>query len=127
MLPAASEYGLGVIPWSPLHGGAARRRHAKEHRGRSAEGRAAEYLANHRYNLEGYEALCRDLGAEPASVALAWLLHQDGVTAPIIGPRTADQLRSALPALSTTLDEATLTRLDELFPGPGPAPEAYAW
>jgi NDP-hexose 2,3-enoyl reductase len=127
VLPAAREYGLGVIPWSPLHGGALGGAVAKEHRGRSAEGRAAEYLANHRYNLEGYEALCRDLGVEPASVALAWLLHQDGVTGPIIGPRTADQLRSALPALSTTLDEATLTRLDELFPGPGPAPEAYAW
>jgi NDP-hexose C3-ketoreductase / dTDP-4-oxo-2-deoxy-alpha-D-pentos-2-ene 2,3-reductase len=127
VLPAAREYGIGVIPWSPLHGGALGGVIAKEHRGRSAEGRAAEYLANHRYHLEGYEALCRDLGAEPASVALAWLLHQDGVTAPIIGPRTADQLRSALPALSTTLDEATLTRLDELFPGPGPAPQAYAW
>jgi aryl-alcohol dehydrogenase-like predicted oxidoreductase len=127
VLPVAREYGLGVIPWSPLHGGALGGVIAKEHRGRSAEGRAAEYLANHRYNLEGYEALCRDLGAEPASVALAWLLHQDGVTAPIVGPRTADQLRSALPALSITLDEATLARLDELFPGPGPAPEAFAW
>ena len=127
VLPAAREYGLGLIPWSPLHGGALGGVIAKEHRGRSAEGRAAEYLANHRYNLEGYEALCRDLGAEPASVALAWLLHQAGVTAPIVGPRTADQLRSALQALSITLDEATLARLDELFPGPGPAPEAFAW
>lgn len=127
VLPAAREYGLGLIPWSPLHGGALGGVIAKEHRGRSAEGRAAEYLANHRYNLEGYEALCRDLGAEPASVALAWLLHQDGVTAPIVGPRTADQLRSALQALSIALDEATLARLDELFPGPGPAPEAFAW
>ena len=127
VLPAAREYGLGLIPWSPLNGGALGGVIAKEHRGRSAEGRAAEYLANHRYNLEGYEALCRDLGAEPASVALAWLLHQDGVTAPIVGPRTADQLRSALQALSITLDEATLARLDELFPGPGPAPEAFAW
>ena len=62
VLPAAREYGLGVIPWSPLHGGALGGVIAKEHRGRSAEGRAAEYLANHRYNLEGYEALCRDLG-----------------------------------------------------------------
>jgi aryl-alcohol dehydrogenase-like predicted oxidoreductase len=127
VLPAARAYGLGIIPWSPLHGGALGGVIAKEHRGRSAEGRAAEFLATHRYNLDGFEALCRDLGAEPASVALAWLLHQDGVTAPIIGPRTADQLRSALPAVSLNLDEATLTRLDELFPGPGPAPEAYAW
>jgi NDP-hexose C3-ketoreductase / dTDP-4-oxo-2-deoxy-alpha-D-pentos-2-ene 2,3-reductase len=71
-----------------------------------------EYLANHRYNLEGYEKLCSDVGAEPASVALAWLLHQDVVTAPIIGPRTADQLRSSVQAVSLRLDDATLTRLD---------------
>ncbi len=127
VLPAAREYGLGVIPWSPLHGGALGGVLAKEHRGRSAEGRAADYLAVNRHRLEAYEQLCRGLGAEPGSVALAWLLHQDGVTAPIVGPRTADQLASALPAISLQLDDATLERLDEIFPGPGPAPEAFAW
>ncbi|MGH8774309.1 MAG: aldo/keto reductase [Jiangellaceae bacterium] len=127
VLPAAKEYGLGVIPWSPLHGGALGGVLAKEHRGRSAEGRAADYLAVDRVRVEGYESLCRELGEDPATVALAWLLHQDGVTAPIVGPRTTDQLTSALPAATLSLDEATLDRLDELFPGPGPAPEAYAW
>ncbi len=127
VLPAAQEYGLGVIPWSPLHGGALGGILAKEHRGRSAGGRAADYLAGNRYRLEGFEALCEKLGEEPANVALAWLLHQEGVTAPIIGPRTSAQLESALPAAALSLDEPTLERLDELFPGPGPAPEAYAF
>jgi NDP-hexose 2,3-enoyl reductase len=65
---------------------------------------------------------------QPADVALAWLLHQPAVTAPIIGPRTLEQLQGALRALDIELDDAALARLDEIFPGPGgPAPEAYAW
>jgi aryl-alcohol dehydrogenase-like predicted oxidoreductase len=127
VLPAARAYGLGVIPWSPLHGGALGGLLAKEHRGRSAGGRAADYLAGHRDRVEGFEALCGKLGEEPANVALAWLLHQDGISAPIIGPRTSAQLESVLPAATLALDESTLERLNELFPGPGTAPEAYAW
>src|SRR3712207_7328736 len=45
-------------------------------------------LDRHRPQVEAYEAFCDELGEQPADVALAWLLHQDGVTAPIIGPRT---------------------------------------
>jgi aryl-alcohol dehydrogenase-like predicted oxidoreductase len=127
VLPAAQAYGLGVLPWSPLHGGALGGILAKEHRGRSAEGRAADFVAVNRHRLEAYEQLCRGLEAEPGTVALAWLLHQDGITAPIIGPRTAHQLESVLPAVSLSLDGPVLERLDEIFPGPGPAPEAYAW
>jgi len=57
-----------------------------------------------------------------------WLLHNPIVTAPIIGPRTIEQLESALRATEITLAEETLKRLDEVFPGPGgEAPEAYAW
>jgi len=78
--------------------------------------------------VEAYEAFCAGRGEEPAVVALAWLLHQPAVTAPIVGPRTAEQLTSALRALDVTLDEKALARLDEIFPGPGgAAPEAYAW
>jgi len=127
VLPAAQAYGLGVLPWSPLHGGALGGILAKEHRGRSAEGRAADFVAVNRHRLEAYEQLCRGLEAEPGTVALAWLLHQDGITAPIVGPRTAQQLESVLPAVSLSLDGPVLERLDEIFPGPGPAPEAYAW
>jgi NDP-hexose 2,3-enoyl reductase len=133
VLPAARQYGLGVIPWSPLHGGllsGAIAKAAAGSAGRSAEGRAAEGLAKHRDAIEAYERLASDLGADPANLALAWLLAQDGVTAPIIGPRTVEQLDSTLGALSLALDEKTLQRLDELFPpvgNGGPGPEAWAW
>jgi aryl-alcohol dehydrogenase-like predicted oxidoreductase len=134
VLPACQGYGLGVIPWSPLHGGllsgilsrGAAGGSAAE--GRSASGRTAEVLGSMRPQVEAYEAFCAGRGEEPAIVALAWLLHQPAVTAPIVGPRTAEQLTSALLALDITLDEKALARLDEIFPGPGgAAPEAYAW
>lgn len=81
-----------------------------------------------RVTLERYEALCKELGEEPATVALAWLLHNPVVSAPIIGPRTMEQLESAVRATEVTLDEETLGKLDEIFPGPGgEAPNAYAW
>ena len=68
------------------------------------------------------------LGEPPAAVALAWLLHNPVVTAPIIGPRTMEQLESAVRATEIELDAETLHKLDEIFPGPGgEAPKAYAW
>jgi NDP-hexose 2,3-enoyl reductase len=132
VLPACQGYGLGVLPWSPLHGGLLGGILRKEQGGRSAGGRAAEALAEAgsgvRAQIEAYESFCDQLGSDPANVALAWLLHQPAVTAPIIGPRTAAQLDGALRALEVTLDAASLGRLDEIFPGPGgAAPEAYAW
>jgi aryl-alcohol dehydrogenase-like predicted oxidoreductase len=128
VLPAAADYGLGVIPWSPLHGGALGGILRKEQRGRSAKGRAANALEAHRDRIEAWEGFCDELGEQPADVALAWLLHQPAVTAPIIGPRTQEQLDGSLRALEITLEEKALARLDEIFPGPGgTAPEAYAW
>jgi aryl-alcohol dehydrogenase-like predicted oxidoreductase len=128
LLPAARAYGIGVIPWSPLHGGLLGGVLAKAERGRSASGRAQDYVEAHHERVAAYEKLCAELGHDPGTVALAWLLHQDGVTAPIVGPRTVEQLRQALPVPEVRLDAETLARLDELFPGPGrPAPEAYAW
>jgi len=128
VLPACRDYGLGLIPWSPLDGGLLGGILRKEQQHRSKSGRAAESLDKHRPQVEAYEAFCDDLGEQPADVALAWLLHQDGVTAPIIGPRTVEQLDGSLRALEISLDEKSLGRLDEIWPGPGgPAPEAYAW
>jgi aryl-alcohol dehydrogenase-like predicted oxidoreductase len=81
-----------------------------------------------RDQLEKYENLCREIGHPPGEVALAWLLHNPVVTAPIIGPRTMEQLESAVRAASIELDAETLKKLDEIFPGPGgEAPMAYAW
>jgi len=68
------------------------------------------------------------MGEKPADVAIAWLLANPVVTAPIIGPRTMSQLDGALRALEITLTPEILKRLDEIWPGPGgPAPEAFAW
>jgi len=128
VLPAAIEYGVGVIPWSPLEGGLLGGVLKNEREGRRRlAGRAKETLDRHREQIEAFEALCDELGEEPANVALAWLLHQDGVTGPIIGPRTLGQLDDAQYAVTLPLDDDVLKRLDDLFPGYQPAPEHYAW
>ena len=126
--PAAEHYGLGIIPWSPLQGGLLGGVIKKTETGvRRLEGRAAESLAAHRDAIESYEKLAADLGTEPATLGLGWLLSRPAVTAPIIGPRTREQLDSALPAVDLKLGAEELQRLDELFPGRKTAPEDYAW
>jgi aryl-alcohol dehydrogenase-like predicted oxidoreductase len=128
VLPAAREYGLGVIPWSPLQGGLLGGVLKKEKEGRRRQaGRAQELLRAHRDQIEAYENLCDSLGEQPAIVALAWLLHQDGVTAPIIGPRTIEQFDEMQRAVKLSLTPDTLEQLDAIFPGYKPAPEHYAW
>jgi NDP-hexose C3-ketoreductase / dTDP-4-oxo-2-deoxy-alpha-D-pentos-2-ene 2,3-reductase len=127
VLPAAREYGLGVIPWSPLMRGALGGILRKQKEGRSASEATQRVLAEHRDQIERYESFCDDLGSHPADVGIAWLLKQPGVTAPIIGPRTIEQLDSSIRALDVSLDDAALERLDAIFPPVGPAPEAYAW
>ncbi|MEU2439517.1 aldo/keto reductase [Streptomyces rubradiris] len=130
VIPAARDYGLGVIPWSPLHGGLLGGIIKKEVQGgRRASGRAADTLKDPaaRARIQAYEDLLDKHGLEPGEVALAWLLTRPGVTGPIVGPRTAGQLESALRAVELRLSEDLLTALDEIFPGPGPSPEAFAW
>jgi len=131
VLPAAEHYGIGVIPWSPLHGGLLggilRRSDAGEGV-RSSGGRAGDGLERNRERLTAWEAFCEERGEQPATVALAWLLHQPVVTAPIVGPRTMTQWEDAVAALAVTLSDEDRARLDAIFPGPGgTAPEAYAW
>jgi len=128
VLPACNGYGLGLLPWSPLHGGLLAGILRKDPgAGRSGGGRAAAALDGRRPQVEAYEAFCAEIGEDPAQVGLAWLLRQPGVTAPIVGPSSLAQLEGALRALAVTLDGSWLSRLDEIFPGPGEAPEAYAW
>ncbi len=128
VVPAAQHYGLGILPWSPLQGGLLGGVLRKQREGkRRLEGRAAETVQAKRAQIEAYEGFATELGHEPGDVALAWLLHQPAVTAPIIGPRTQQHLDDAVRALDVHLDEKTLARLDEIFPGYKTAPEHYAW
>ena len=128
VIPACRHYGLGLIPWSPLGGGLLGGALEKHDAGRRKDEEFVKRVEEKRDQLEQYEALCRDIGHPPGEVAIAWLLHNPVVTAPIIGPRTVEQLESAVRAAAIELDEATLARLDEIFPGPGgEAPMAYAW
>jgi len=128
VIPACRQYGVGLIPWGPLMGGVLAGAAAKAKSGRRADGNAARDLKKNLKAVQAYERFCSRLGQDPAQVALAWLLHQPAVTAPIIGPRTAGQVDTALKALALKLTPETLKKLDEIFPGPGaPAPEAYAW
>ncbi|TDD94762.1 aldo/keto reductase [Actinomadura rubrisoli] len=132
VVPAADAYGLGVIPWSPLHGGVLGGVLRKEREGggaRSRSGRAARTLADpaERARIQAYEDLCDKHGVVPGDAGLAWLLTRPGVTGPIVGPRTREQLDSALRAVELDLPADFLAALDEIFPGPGPSPEAFAW
>lgn len=127
VLPAAEDLGIGVIPWSPLDGGLLGGTALTPTPG-TRTARAGQRAEKHRAQLEAFSALCRELGEQEASVALAWTLKHPAVTAPIIGPRTLEQFQSTLRVLEINLNDAVMARLNEIFPGPGgPAPEAYSW
>ena len=121
VLPACRELGVGVIPYSPLGGGLLCGVLGKEaaSEGRRSSPYMQERIDKDRPKLEAYETLCRDLGHAPAEVALAWTLANPAITAPIAGPRTVEQLEAAVAATELKLSEDTLTRLDEIWPGPG--------
>ena len=127
VLPAAARYGVGIIPWSPLHGGLLGGV-LKKQEGRRRQGQRSQLtLQENEGKVRAYEDLCESLGEAPANVALAWLLHQPAVTAPIIGPRTIEQLDGVQLAVKLTLSAETLGQLDAIFPGYRPAPQHYAW
>ncbi|MCY3947175.1 MAG: aldo/keto reductase [Anaerolineaceae bacterium] len=128
LLPACEDYGVGTIPWSPLAGGLLGGVLRKIEEGRRAAAGMQARIDALRPQLERYESFCAEAGEAPADVALAWLLAQPAVTAPIIGPRNLEQLEGSLRALEIQLDAEQLAALDAIWPGPGgPAPEAWAW
>ena len=125
VLPACQQYGVGLIPWSPLAGGLLAG--GSNAPGRRQSDAVQEARRTRAEQLQGFEALCADLGETPSNVALAWLLHQPGVTATIIGPGTVDQLTNTLSVPDLILNAETLDNIDNIFPPCGAAPEAYAW
>jgi aryl-alcohol dehydrogenase-like predicted oxidoreductase len=128
VIPACSAYGLGLIPYSPLAGGLLGGVLEKESEGRRASERIQKEVEKHRSQLGTYESFCQELAEDPANVALAWLLHNPVITAPIIGPRTTQQLDNSLRSLEIVLSDENMVKLNDIWPGPGgEAPEAYAW
>jgi len=128
VVPACRHYGLGIIPWSPLSFGLLGGVLKKHEEGRRTSAGIQKRIERLRPQLERWESLCDRLGHSPAQVALAWMLHNPVVTAPIIGPRTMAQLTSVENVHEIELDADTLTQIDEIWPGPGgEAPKAYAW
>lgn len=125
VLPAAQSLGLGVIPWSPLDGGLLGGNALSLSGKRSSDKARVE---RYRGQLEAFAGLCREVGEKEDVVALAWMLANPAITAPIIGCRTIEQFESSLRAVEVELDADVLAKLDEIFPGPGgDAPRAYAW
>jgi aryl-alcohol dehydrogenase-like predicted oxidoreductase len=127
VIPACRVYGLALLAYGPLRGGLLAGGVQGATEGRRASEGAQKLFAKHRTQLESYESLCREIGIEPALVAQAWLLQRPWVTIPIIGPRTVEQMESNLRAAEVRLSDDVLARLDEIWSGPGEAPEAYAW
>ena len=128
VVPCCRHYGVGIIPWSPLAGGLLGGVLGKIDGARRVDEKMRVTVEKMRPRLDAWESFCKELGEHPADVALAWLLHNDVVTAPIVGPRTMEQLTGAMRSLDIELDADALSRLDEIWPGPGgEAPVAYAW
>jgi aryl-alcohol dehydrogenase-like predicted oxidoreductase len=127
VLPAAQHYGLGVIPWSPLGGGILGGILQKAKEGRSAGEHTQNALEKKRPQVEKWEGYCKELGEKPADLALAWLLSNPAVTAPIIGPRTMEQLEGSIRATEIKITDEIKAKLDEIFPGHKTAPEDFAW
>ncbi|MEM8497973.1 MAG: aldo/keto reductase [Pseudomonadota bacterium] len=126
VLPACAEYGLGLIPWSPLAGGLL----AGDSRGANGRRQSEQMQAKmtqHAEQLQAYARLCAELSESTSAVAIAWLLQQTAVSATIIGPADVSQLNSVLNVPELLLDQDVLRQLDSLFPPCGAAPEAYAW
>ncbi len=128
VIPACKDYGLGFIPYSPLAGGLLGGVLQKIKEGRCARPDMQKEIKAKRTKLEVWERFCKAKGEHPADVALAWVLKNPVVTAPIIGPRTMEQLSGALRAFKIKFSKDELKKMDEIWPGPGgEAPEAYAW
>lgn len=127
VVPACAHYGLGIIPWSPLGGGVLAGVMKKQEGSRRYGDWVKHLVETKGEQLTQWEDLCAEMGEKPADVALAWTLANPVVTAPIIGPRTLDQLEGSARALEIELSAEVLAKIDEIFPPFKTAPEHYAW
>lgn len=136
VLPAAEDFGIGVIAYMPLAGGllTGKKQAAEGSRTRQLEEEYGMKLGSENDQFTAFSALCRDLGEREHVVATAWTLQQPAVASAIVGVRTVEQLDGLEQAASLRLESDVMTRLDDIFNinrgrklRPGPAPEAYSW
>lgn len=127
VIPACRALGIGILPYGPLRGGILAGGTPDATTGRRSSEGARKLFEKHKTQIQAYESLCREIGVEPARVAHAWLLQQPGVTAPILGPRTVEQLKHSVKSAEVKLSDDVMKKLDAIWPSPGEAPEAYAW
>jgi len=121
MIPQCLDQGVGIIPWSPLARGLLARTVAASEerattRGRSDPFRDALYDAELDVPvIDRLGEVAKDAGVPPAQMALAWLLHKPGVTAPIVGATRLEQVKDALAAEELSLTEDQIARLEEPY------------
>jgi aryl-alcohol dehydrogenase-like predicted oxidoreductase len=135
VLPAALDFGIGILAYMPLAGGLLTgKRQAPE--GSRTYNVEREYGLNLSGNTQfgAFSALCRDIGEKEHVIAIAWTLANPAVSSAIVGIRRLEHLEGIERAAELRLDEETMNRLNEIFGinrgrplRPGPAPEAYAW
>jgi aryl-alcohol dehydrogenase-like predicted oxidoreductase len=124
LIPMAISFGMALIPWSPLAGGFLTGKYKRDE-----ERPEGSRLKTSKFHEDCFEAKCfdvieeveriaKDKGCTPSQLSLAWCMRQPGVTSPIIGPRTMEQLEDNLGAVDITLDLDELKRLDQVsLPG----------
>jgi aryl-alcohol dehydrogenase-like predicted oxidoreductase len=125
LLPMAQTYGIGIIPWSPLAGGLLTGKYSRNtpppEDSRFADAQNNPILKA-RMNeqifdvIDGLAPMAATKGCTMSQLALAWVMHQPGVTSPIIGPRTMEQLEDNLGALAVEINDQDRARVDELAP-----------
>jgi aryl-alcohol dehydrogenase-like predicted oxidoreductase len=138
VLPVCQKYGMGVIPWSPLAGGWLSGKFGRH--GESPDTSRRAQMMPSRFDMslpanqaklaavDAFSELAEQSGITLIELALAFVNSHPAVTAPIIGPRTMEQLESQLPALQRTLDAGVLDRIDEIVaPGTNVKPDERGW
>jgi len=136
VLPAARDFGIGVLAYMPLAGGllTGKARATEGSRSRQVEGEYRINLGPENTQFAAFSALCREIGEKEHIVATAWTLHHPAVSSAIVGVRTVEQLNGIERAAELALTPEAVSRLEEIFDinhgrplGPGAAPEAYSW
>jgi len=121
MIPLCIDQGVGVIPWSPLARGFLAGNRTQDKSGDTARAKSDEFAHQMYYSeadfavLTATERLADERGVKPAQIALAWMLHKPGITAPIVGASKMYQLDEAIAATEITLIPDEIKRLEEPY------------